>query len=530
MVDSLGIRQRFVFFFIPYSLFWVFTISSLVGLSGCASTKHETLQTYRKHLKEKRWDKALELARGSTFYKGEESKLLKWLEKGMLHHLKGEYFESQKYFDRAKKRSDQLFTVALSKKLLKSVGNDSLDHFYGEIYERSMLRFYSALNHYLLYQRGVRHIPASGKTSASKKKLSKRERRRHLEAARAHVVEWNAKIGEWRDERAGKTVFKDDLMAKVFGAFIHEQIGSRGEGQIAKLLYKGAQKTLFQNYNVYPSFNAHFKKFKKDFDKLPKFKKGRVEKNYLSSTKGYKFLKTYLEKKAKGKKANVAVLIHHGLIPGKRPKKHYYPLDFAVYLEKEVTGKMGIVDFTIQVLGLATVGGIPSIQFELPEIPSKPIKNRFYVKISPQAGAAKTKSIPLINPLNDIAKEAMEEHAAIIRLRLGFRLAAKHLLAIASSYRAYRAALKKGIPSIGAKIMATGLYAASVRAIALSEKADLRSWLSLPQGLNMASFFLRPGTYKLELLKENEGKRESVSISKIEVEKGRAKLLNFQVL
>ena len=124
---------------------------------------------------------------------------------------------------------------------MKSIGSDSLDHFYGEIYERSLLRFYSALNHYLIYQQGYYESHTKGEKNFPKKNLSRPERRRHLEAARAMIVEWNTKITEWRNERLGETIYKDDLLAKTFGAFIHRQIS--GEESIAHLLLKRRSKS-----------------------------------------------------------------------------------------------------------------------------------------------------------------------------------------------------------------------------------------------------------------------------------------------
>ena len=86
----------------------------------------------------------------------------------------------------------------------------------------------------------------------------------------------------------------------------------------------------------------------------------------------------------------------------------------------------------------------------------------------------------------------MEEHALATRLRLGARLATKHLAAIASAYTAYQAAIRRGVPDVAAQFLAAGIYIGATKAIALSEHADLRSWHSLPTLLIWSHFTSNP--------------------------------------
>ena len=85
-------------------------------LVGCASKQRKTLGQYRQHLEKQRWKKAIKVAKSSAFYNNKRSQLLKWMEQGMLHHLQGDYLPSQKFFDRAIKLSNDLYTVSISKK------------------------------------------------------------------------------------------------------------------------------------------------------------------------------------------------------------------------------------------------------------------------------------------------------------------------------------------------------------------------------------------------------------------------------
>ena len=399
-------------------------------LFGCASTGRKVLLSYQKHLKAQQWDQALVLAQGPKFYSKDRDALLKELELGMLHHLKGRYRESQKHFDKAKHLSDELFTVSLSQKALKSVGSDSLDSYYGEIYERSMLRFYSALNHLLLSEQ--QGLPPS-------------ERRRHLDSARAFVVEWNATLKNWKSERSGKTVYKDDLLAKTFGAFVHRQVGGRDEEQIAALLDQQAQKVFFQNYNVYPSLNHLHEKFKDDFEKLPQLKRSEVKKNYVSPTPLAKGLVAYLkDTKKKAKKDNVTVLVQYGLIAPKYPKKYHFPLDFTHFTYHFTPDALSIADFCVLILGLSLYGGAPGIEFELPAVENRPVENRFFLEVSQRNKTVATHPVVLVNPLSEMAQEAVREHALATRLRVGVRLASKYAVAIFLLLRPTRRPLMGG--------------------------------------------------------------------------------------
>ena len=64
-------------------------------------------------------------------------------------------------------------------------------------------------------------------------------------AARAEVLAWDSFLKNLKSERRGQAVFKNDLLAKIFGAFIHEMIGSNNDLQISLQLYKEVLSFLF---------------------------------------------------------------------------------------------------------------------------------------------------------------------------------------------------------------------------------------------------------------------------------------------
>ena len=508
-----------------------FAVLAFALAMGCASVDRQAHQEYHKHLQQGHWRIALERARSERFYADEHSRLVKWLEQAMLHHLQGEYYQAQQLLDRAMALTRSLFTVSLSRKALQAVGSDSLDHYYGEVYEHSLLRFYSSLNHYLLYQQGFYEAHSLEGRPQERRGLAPQERGRHLAAARAVVVEWNARIQQWRGERAGQTVFKDDLLAKVFGAFVHQRVGGRSELQIARLLYRDAHRVILQNYNVYPSFNLLGEKFKRNYQKLPELSREQVRKEYVLPTPRAQALEQYLvQRERAARPSNVTVVIHHGLIAAKQPKKYFFPLDLASRIKTIVTGEMTPSDFAIQVLGIVSQGGIPAIEFELPEIKPPAVTASFSVQIARGDQVLATHPLHLVSPLSEIAQEAVRARALATRLRLGARLAGKHIAAIVSAYAAYQTAVNGGTPEFAAQLLATGLYLAAAKKIASSERADLRSWMSLPHTLNMTAFYLEPGTYQLSLRKDEAGEITTYPLPPLTLAPEATRLVSTRVL
>lgn len=131
---------------------WVVCFTLLV-LAGCAGNQKEIIK-YRELVQKKDYKSALSIMKGDSIYQDEESRLLKYLELGTLHLYSGEFYQALQHFDLARELSDKLFTVSISKKIAGIAVNQSADNYYGERYERSLIRYYTILCHYNLYEKG----------------------------------------------------------------------------------------------------------------------------------------------------------------------------------------------------------------------------------------------------------------------------------------------------------------------------------------------------------------------------------------
>lgn len=473
---------------------------------GCASSRgpHEKL---RVEVKNGNFDAALEIVKSDKFYPDKNSRLLKLMETSLLQHLKGNYFQAMQGLDQARELSDELFTVSISKKIAGAVGNSNADNYYGEPYERSMIRFYQALNHYSLFQSGqyeaytLEEKNTTGKGLTKKempaKKLSDKEKQFHLTAARSTLLEWNSLLDNYKSTTAGKPVYKDDLLAKVFGAFIHEQMGTAQDKSIALGLYKEAKQVLFKNYNILPTYNKKSSDFVKNFELFGTMEEGQVLKKYVEKTPTYTDLENFIDMQitrlGSNESNSLFVMIENDLITPKTAKKFDFPIPVAT-----IPANLGgdFLSFTGKVLK-ADVNTAPKIYFEMPMIDYKRPNIDSTITIKDSKGAVvATNKMATFNPLSDLAQYTLSENSVSNYAKVGARVALKHITALTTAYALY--AKKKGTNETLAMLAAGAAYSLASKGIEMSEEADLRSWSILPRLYSLATFKLRPGTYSVE--------------------------------
>ncbi|MGZ3787399.1 MAG: hypothetical protein ACXVLQ_02685 [Bacteriovorax sp.] len=490
-------------------------------LQACSSGGREDRKELRTFFLTGSYDQGLSFIDKSKFYQDKDEKLLALMEKGMLLHAKGDWEESSRVLNEARTLSQELYTVSLSKKAEKTLLNDNYDVYYGEIYERSLLHFYLSLNAILNYQ--------------------KTKKRDDLFRARAEVLAWDSFLSSIKEDRLGKSVYKNDLLLKIYGAKIHEMVDTREDKQIALQLYKDAKDVLFKNYNTYPTFNAHYQDFKKDYDKLSQLSFDEVKKKYVVETELYKNLSDYLtqninrlskketKKLLKDNKTPVTLVLEKGIISEKVADKSFYSLDFlskqpmVALFVADVLGLMptpnsynpggAFLGIAVASTALKTIG----VGFELPKIVNiNPPGKQTLVVLDKNNKEVLRKEMALVNPMGDIAEEAVYESSAWTYSRVGLRLATKHATAIAASFATYKAlgGGNRGDNNFLAKNAAVIQYIGAAKVIEESEKADTRYWSTLPNEVRLIDFDLVPGNYHLEIALNPS---EKINLGDIEV-------------
>lgn len=460
------------------------------------------------------YEKAENLVKGKDFFNEKESALLKLLELGMVQQLQGKYSEALKTFEKAQVLSDKLFTVSLSKKVKAAVTNSNFDNYYGEKYERSMIRYYLSLNHFLLFQKAE----------------DAKQKRFHLQASKAVLLEWNSLLDSYKATSGGVVAYKDDLLAKTFGAFVHEHAGTRTDKKIALNLYKEAKKVLFRVFNTLETYNSKSTSFKKDLKKLSKMPLKKVEKDYVARTELAKEFLNFLDQRIlslkKNKKEEALVIVESGFITPKKAKKFDFPIPAA--LMPTNVGKKDFLSFSSRMLALSA-GTIPKIYFELPKVPYQPVIEKASLEVRQNGKVKLQKPLVVVNPLANLASMIMEEKSGSLYAKIGARLATKHITALVAAYGIYKVTKKKSGDFL-ANAAAALSYAASNKAIEASEKADLRSWSLLPHHYKITTLDLEDGQYELVLKSQRGEVSKSQILGTVEIEKGKGKILSYRML
>lgn len=469
------------------SLHFIFSFTLCVLLTGCASKsihfQRKLNDDLRKHAKTKNFDQAIKLVKDKEYYPEKRSELVRLLNQASILYYKGKYPQALLKFNDARDLSERLYTVSISKRAKTLVTNDNLDNYYGEVYERSLIRFYTALVSYKLYE------IESNKTKA----------RAHLFNARAAILDWDTYLDSKQYDLAGRPTYKADLAAKVFGAMIHEEIGTSSELQIAKQLYKDADKILKQNYGAYPTYNAASRKYVSDYGDLPK-KSSKELKAYTRDTANATIVKSYIKSASKSmrkKKHNAVVLINYGLISPKTPKVHKFPMAFGSSIIP--SGKsLSISAFAAALLSVPAAAA-PEIKFEQTTIDSKANKSSsISIEFKQKGRTIKKVFAAIINPISDIAKLEVDNQKLMKMGKTGARVAAKHIGTMTALYITYKIALKKGgITQALALPLAVASYKVTAGQLAKGELADLREWTLLPHYQAMAKLKLSPGDYEV---------------------------------
>ena len=467
----------------------------LFVLSGCSSDadlRKEMLANVRNG----RFDVAAETVFDKDYMSSKSDRFIREAERGSLHYMQGHYYQALKHFDRAADIAKQLFTVSVSKTTGAQIFGDSMTDYPGERYEQSLIRFYQSLCHYMLYQQGF-YEEIDEKTP--KKSLSADERRKHLYAARATIVEWDSFLTDMAHSNAGKAVFKQDMAAKIWGGIVHRAIGTSNDKQIADKLFKQVPLYLTRNYAMYPAYNVNWIPYVREYRDLPRKSAAELAATYLKSTNYPKDLRD-LSQRA-GNDQNTTIVLKTGLVGERFGSDPKFKLDPAVLA---IAAAVSRADMNVM-LGMFLANGL--ITVPIPNIECPQVDSEYNFVIKDPSGKVFTRGkMALINPVSEIAcQEYIERYPALVNKKLA-RMGTKYALAVVGAYAAQKAARDFGNKEFGdgwgdlfALGAGAGTLAAEHAAIQASEKPDLRYWSLLPDAIWLQTLSLPAGKYTVEI-------------------------------
>lgn len=425
------------------------------------------------------FETAQKLTGDEDFYTDKPSLLVRYVELGSMHYLKGEYYQALKNFDKAHALSKELYTTSISKSVASQVVGEGIAPYAGERYELSLLRFYQSVTHYRLYEQGfyesyTEKSDGNGETKekvVERKELSASEKRLHFNAARAAILDWNSLLTTFTNESGDKKVFRQDMLAKTYGAEIHDIYGSNGDKQISRQLYKDAQKLLDSVYAGYDAYSSGNK------ERLSKYADRKGKDLFAAGSK----------------KENVKFLLKTGVITPKIAEKVDFNIPVSAFLLSDSKhGFSGRKTDMSDCLEMILPG--QSISFEIPSM-QKPAEFKNY-QIVVKDGNEKiisTKEMVLTAPVSETAYREYQRRRGAEIAKKGARLTTKYVSAVIAACAIY------DHDNLGTWLAAYGTFAASTKLIEASEYADVRYWGLLPHAVYQQSATLKPGEYAAEI-------------------------------
>ncbi len=122
------------------------------------------------------------------------------LNKGMLRRMSGDYQASNRVFEQAKRRIDDLYGLSVSEQLAAITVNDTLRAFQGDRFEQTLLHAYMAMNYIQLNA---------------------------LDAARVEMLQADVKMHEWGDEP------EEDAFVRYLSGIIYEMLGEQDQALVS---------------------------------------------------------------------------------------------------------------------------------------------------------------------------------------------------------------------------------------------------------------------------------------------------------
>jgi len=532
--------------------------------SACSLNSRSEQKKLRDLFSQKQYPKALEFLETTELKTDPTNRLLYLMEKGRILFASDKFHEASVVFIEANELVDKLYTKSIKQEIASALLSDNSKNYYGSIFERSMLYYYQAMSFIKLYEI----------------EQSESLKNKYIYQARASLLAWDSFFQDIRRRSGLQTLYRDSLIGKVLAASVHELIGKKSDRNIALQLYKDALGILQTQGLTYKNFNS------KSIDYITAIKENKkIEKSSINKTKNYESLEDFLHFKVLSltkslrsyeyakqvkllnpsqsvvdelkKKTNVDIFFEEGMINPIEAKMYSYTLKSAIDSIESKNTRAVVAGIGLPVLsyfamgplglGISANSGTTSfygthnlgsavtqeagIEFEMPAAKEPTIVETEKIEFYDEDGKKLITSseFTLYGALNDIEFLQANERASNSYKKVGTKIAIKHIIAIIAAFKTYDH-IKKSSGELFAKPAAFTQYILSAKAIAASEKADVRHWTTLPSLLRTSSNALPPGKYTVKLNKSAGAKGSVlVELGKIEVTKESRQVFTFSL-
>lgn len=413
-------------------LLCTFALSGI--LTGCA-TYSESFGVIERDLSARQYDAALKSIEKQSGSK--KDRVLYLLNKGMVLRMKRDFTGSNQALEAAKAEMERLYTASVSENTLSFVVNDATVSYAGDDYEQVLVHLYMALNYLEIGQ---------------------------PKEARVEALQVDLKLREIGEKIPGNK-FTEDALSRYLTALIYEELGEWSDAMIDYRKAYEAYKKYQVNYGVpVPDMLKH--------DLLRLAQRQGLRDELAKYKKEFGITPVQEENLAPEQDGELVFILNNGLAPVKREKVigAFAPPPSAV---------MGTGAPHKQVTPAPPV----TVNIALPYYESRPNK----VLSARVSVTGKQASTQMMENIDAIARASLDSRMTAITARSIARAVSKGVIQESVD----RAGNNRDKDPAAALI---GSFVVRVAAIA-TERADTRSWLTLPANVQLARLPLPPGSY-----------------------------------
>jgi hypothetical protein len=432
-------------------------LACILVLSGCA-TYSSSFAKIENQLAGQQYDEALKTI--ETQSKDKKDRVLYLLNKGMVLRMKRDFAASNVSLEAAKQEMERLYAASVSQNALSFVINDATVSYAGEDYEQVLVHLYMALNYLELGER---------------------------DEARVEALQVDLKLREI-GEKIPASKFTEDALSRYLTGMIYEELGEWSDAMIAYRKAYEAYKKYQENFSV-----AMPAMLKLDLVRLAQ-REGLTD-ELEQYQKEFDITPTKNNPVSDESEGELIFVLNNGLAPIKREEviNTWAPPPSTVVeagkRPKRVMSQKSAARATYETTTppiLVTIA-LPYYESRLNRITS--------ARISVSGRQAHTE---LMENVDAIARASLKSRMPAITARAVARAIAKGAI-----QESVDKAGQQGDDAAAAKLIGSLL----VRAAAVAtERADTRSWLTLPANVQLARLALPPGTYDVavDLLGNND--------------------------
>ncbi len=403
------------------------------------------------------------------------------LELGLVLREQGEYDLSNQIFDRAELLVDELYTKSLSKEALALITSDETRPYAGEMWERALINYYRALNYVDLGD---------------------------FEAALVECRKINHKLAVYADSQDEPPTYRTDAFAQYVTAILYEAGGESGDAWVSLRLADQGYDHYREAYGVERPRNLV-----RDLLRVADQLSMRTELRQLRERFPDEKLVSTNELLSQGE---IVFFYEEGFVPAKEQRDITIPLLRSEYTNDEV----GRVDYARRLASRAErwrphryerTELVYLLRIAVPVYPPRTAdEHPGYADVRAGGATARTE---LAEDIGAIARQGLEDRMPTILFRTILRGLAKY-------------AVTRGIENKLGEL--AGTLANLVTAV--TEKADTRSWVTLPNTIHIARLVVPPGTHDVEVsCYHADGRlRERISFQDVTVGPGEIRFLSHR--